>query len=80
MWIKDSSGSPSASVTLLFVAFAVMTVSVLLSLFESIGPLQLRPISESLLATYFTPIIALYGGRRWTSAKYGSTELISSEE
>lgn len=75
MLMRDSTGEKSTSVTLLFVSFGVMTLAVIASMFESIGPIALRQINVELLAAYFTPIIALYGGRRWTTAKYGSAQL-----
>lgn len=70
MWIKRSDGQPSASLTFSFIAFIVTTLWLLLSIFEKIGPLDIRPFNSSEAMAYLIPILALYFGRRLTEAKY----------
>ena len=70
MWLKNSAGEKSATVTLMWIAFLVTTVSYVLSMFEELGGVKLRPFDVGATSTYFIPILTLYGGRRWTSAKY----------
>jgi hypothetical protein len=70
LWIRDTGGFPSVSVTLLVVAFVVTTLAFLASIFVSIGPLAFRAFDVAACSAYFVPILSLYFGRRWTDAKY----------
>jgi len=70
LWMRDSLGKRSASVTLLWISFAVTTIAYLASMFESIGPVNLRAFDVSATSTYFIPILTMYAGRKWTKAKY----------
>lgn len=67
-WIKDSRGFGSVTVTLVFVAFWVTTLSYIASIFDRIGSVSLRPFDVAACASYFIPILTLYFGRRWTDA------------
>lgn len=71
-WMKDSSGTASATVTFAAIAFWVTTVAYLLSIVEKLGPLEIRPFDVAACGTYLIPILSLYFGRRWTDAKLGS--------
>lgn len=68
-WIKDSKGYGSVTVTLIFVSFWVTTLAYVLSIFEKLGPLQIRPFDVAACSAYFIPICTLYFGRRWTDSK-----------
>lgn len=70
MWIKNSAGDRSATVTLMWIAFLVTTVAYILSMFEGFGGIKFRPFDVGATSTYFIPILTLYGGRRWTKARY----------
>lgn len=70
IWMRDSNGLRSASVTLLWISFLVTTVVYLLSLVETIGTLKIRPFDVAAASTYFIPILTMYTGRKWTKAKY----------
>tara|TARA_Y100000310_G_scaffold345054_1_gene461442 strand:- start:1825 stop:2106 length:282 start_codon:yes stop_codon:yes gene_type:complete len=70
MWIKNSDGDRSATVTLMWIAFIVTTIAYIASMFVQIGPVVFRPFDVGATSTYFIPILTLYGGRRWTNAKY----------
>lgn len=72
-WMKDSSGNPSASVTFATIAFCVTTIAYLASIVEKIGSIQIRSFDITACSSYFIPILSLYFGRRWTNAKYNST-------
>jgi hypothetical protein len=71
-WIKNSSGEASLSVTFLTIAFVVTTFNYIASMFESIGPLQVRSFDAGACSAYFIPLLTLYFGRRWTDAKFSS--------
>jgi len=70
IWMKDSTGAASATVTLVAISFFVTTCAYILSFFEKIGPLTIRPFDVSATSVYFVPILSLYFGRKYTSAKY----------
>lgn len=72
-WMKDSSGVPSASVTFATIAFCVTTIAYLMSVVENVGPLHIRSFDISACSSYFIPILSLYFGRKWTDAKYNSS-------
>lgn len=71
-WIKNSSGEASVSTTFLTIAFAVTTLNYAASMFESIGPFQLRTFDVGACSAYFIPLLTLYFGRKWTDAKFSS--------
>lgn len=62
--LKNSDGQKSASFTMMVVAFAVVTLWVIASIFVKIGPLEIRAFSATEGMAYLTPILALYWGRR----------------
>lgn len=71
LWIKDSKGYGSVTVTFATVAFWVTTVSYVMSMVEKIGPVSLRPFDVAACSAYFIPILTLYFGRKWTDSKSG---------
>lgn len=73
LWIRGSNGYASVTTTLVFVSFWVTTISFLLSMFEQIGPLPIRPFDVAACSAYLGMILATYVGRRWTEAKYESS-------
>lgn len=76
LWIRDTKGFPSISVTLLMVAFTVTTLAYIGSVFASIGPVTFRSFDVSACATYFVPIMAHYWGRKYTDSKIGAPVVI----
>lgn len=70
LWIKDSKGYGSVTLTFATVAFTVTTITYILSMFESIGRVTFRPFDVGACGSYFGTIMALYFGRKWTEAKY----------
>lgn len=71
-WFKDTKGTGSVTVTLVFVSFWVTTIAYVFSIFEKIGPLQIRPFDVGASSSYFLPILTLYFGRKFTDAKFNS--------
>ncbi len=67
-WIKDARGYGSVTTTLVFVAFWITTVSYILSMFDRVGPLSIRPFDVAACSSYFIPLITLYFGRKATEA------------
>jgi hypothetical protein len=70
-WIQDSNGNGSVTVTFATIAFVITTIVYFVSMFEKIGPVAIRPFDSAACASYLTPVLTLYFGRRWTDAKYG---------
>lgn len=64
---KQSDGTPSASFTMMAVAFGVITLWLLASVVEEIAGIPIREFNGAEAMAYFTPLAALYFGRRWTS-------------
>ena len=71
--LKQSDGRPSASFTMMIIAFAVVTLWLLVSIVEEAFGLTIREFSGSEAMSYLTPICALYYGRRQTTDKINST-------
>lgn len=71
LWIRDSKGHGSVTVTFVTVAFFVTTLAYVLSIVSKIGPLEIRPFDVSACSSYFIPLLTLYFGRKWTEAKHG---------
>lgn len=69
LWIIGSDGKPSMSATFATVAFVTTTLVYVASIFEKIGPFTIRQFDPAVCATYLTPVLALYFGRRATEAK-----------
>lgn len=66
IWIKNSNGDASMSATFATVAFFVTTILYILSAFQAIGPIELRPFDVGAASVYLTPVLMLYFGRRLT--------------
>lgn len=74
MLLKNSSGQKSASFTMMIVAFAVVTLWLLVSIVAKIGHIEIRQFSGSEAMAYLTPILALYWGRRWQEGQTAAEE------
>jgi hypothetical protein len=66
LWLKDTSGNASASVTFATIGFFVVTLWLLVSIFSKIGHIDIRQFDGGAAMGYLTPLLALYFGRRWT--------------
>lgn len=69
-WIRDTKGYGSVTVTFATIAFWVTTIAYILSMFERIGPLSIRPFDVAACSSYLLPVLCLYFGRKATDAKY----------
>ena len=76
---KQSDDRPSASFTMMIIAFAVVTLWLLVSIVEEAFGLTIREFSGAEAMSYFTPIATLYFSRRWTDAKNSPTTVISED-
>lgn len=73
IWVKDTRGYGSVTVTILLISFWVTTLAYVLSLFEGeIYGLKLKPFDVAAATSYFGGTLATYTARKWTSAKYGT--------
>ena len=78
--LKQSDGRPSASFTMMIIAFAVVTLWLLVSIVEEAFGLQIREFSGAEAMSYFTPIATLYFSRRWTDRNTSSSSDDSGEK
>jgi hypothetical protein len=74
IWLKDSSGYPSVSVTFVTVAFWITSLWFVLSIVSKVGSVEFRAFDPAAAAAYLSPILAMYFGRRYTDAKYGTSQ------
>jgi len=63
-FFKNSDGKKSASFTMVAIAFAVVTLWLLLSIAQKLGSVEIRPFAASDAMAYLSPILLLYFGRR----------------
>jgi hypothetical protein len=70
MWIKNSKGQPSATLTFVTTSFFIVAMSYIASMFVSIGPIQLRAFDAGACSAFFIPLLGLYGARRYTEKKF----------
>ena len=70
-WINDTTGNPSMSATFAIISFAITTAIYVVSIFEKIGPVNIRPFDPGVASAYLIPTLSLYFGRRWTTAVSG---------
>ena len=81
IWIKNSNGDSSASITFLFIAFWVTTFVFMLGHMGEIGigdvNLQFKDFDSTAAAVYYVPLMMLYFKRReFESGKPGSPGLL----
>lgn len=73
MWIRDSKGFGSVTLTFFTVAFWVTTIAYVLGMFEGTIPwvnFKLRPFDVAASASYLGIIASVYTSRKFTEAKY----------
>jgi len=72
LWINDTNGNPSMSATFATISFFVTTIVFIASIFQKIGPVEIKPFDAGAVSSYLIPSLGLYFGRRWTdSSKTG---------
>lgn len=68
-WIKNTNNQPSASLTLIMIAFTVIMFWMVLSIFINPFGIQVTPFNASDAMIVLSPMLALYFGRRHTDSK-----------
>jgi hypothetical protein len=66
LWVKNTDGKSSASLTLVMVAFTVIMLWMTLSIFVNPFGIQTVPFNASEAMIVLTPLLATYFGRRYT--------------
>jgi hypothetical protein len=72
--LRQSDGKPSASFTMVFLAFNVCLLWLFLSIVEGLGPVKVRSFDSGQAMAFLTPLLGLYFGRRFTDSKNSSPE------
>lgn len=72
IWLKDSSGFPSVTVTFVTIAFWVTTLWFIVSIIHKVGPVEFHAFDPVAATSYLGPILGLYFGRKFTDAKYNA--------
>ena len=70
LWLKNTQGQPSASLTMAFIGFLIVTLWLLISIFSKIGKIEIREFDASQAMQYLLPLLCLYGGRRYTDGRF----------
>lgn len=77
--LKQSDGKKSASFTMMVIAFVVITLWLFISIIEEAWGLTFRAFSSTDAMAYFSPLLALYFGRRWTEKDNGNNHEQTTE-
>jgi len=75
--LRQSDGKPSASFTIMFLAFNACLLWLVLSIFEGFGTLKIRPFDASGATLFLSPIFGLYWSRKWTDSKGTVTDVVA---
>jgi len=71
--MKQSDGKNSASFTMMAIGFGVITLWLVLSIFEELWGLKVRVFDPASAMAYLSPLMVLYFGRRYTDSKEASS-------
>jgi hypothetical protein len=78
MWIKNTNGKSDAMLTFAAVSFAVVTLNIFLSSFDSVSfsnfNITFKALDSSIMAIYLGSTFTAYVSRRWTDKKYHKEE------
>jgi hypothetical protein len=74
-WLKNTKGEPSASLTLIVVAFTLIMLHMALSIFVKPFGLDINPFDAGEAMMILTPLLGLYWGRRNTDVKETEIQL-----
>lgn len=70
LYIKDTNGKPSASLTLSMIAFILVALWFLISFINvKIGTWTPKPFNEASALAFLIPCLSLYWGRRFSDDK-----------
>ena len=67
IWLKNTAGKPSVSMTMSVVSFLVVTLWLLVWLVATPFGVPVPAFEAATAMAYLSPILALYFGRRWSS-------------
>lgn len=70
LWIKNSKGLSSASLTFATLAFWITALAYVASIVTKVGPIEFRQFDPAACASFLVPCLALYFSRRHTEAKF----------
>lgn len=70
---KGSDNKESVSLTMMMVAFSVVTLWLLVSIVEKIAGVDIREFSSAEAMAYLTPLCLLYFSRKWSDASMSKT-------
>jgi hypothetical protein len=73
LWIKNSDGKPDATFTMAVIAFAIVTIKILLAgiTIAFMGnEYSMGSLGADEIAAYLTPMFGTYAARRYTEKKY----------
>lgn len=69
IWIRDTRGRPSASLTFAAVAFLIVTLAYACGMLTRVGQVEFRAFDPASASAYLVPILGLYFGRRLTDSR-----------
>jgi len=75
IWIRNTKGEKSASLTLVVVAFTAIMLHMILSIFVNPFGIVITPFKAAEAMLVLTPLLGLYWGRRNTDTKEKEIEL-----
>ena len=78
IWMRDTNGKESASLTMAFVTWLVTMLWYALSIFTKVGHFDIRAFDAQAASFFLTPILALYFGRRMTDDKAAAAAVIAN--
>jgi hypothetical protein len=73
IWMRDSQGNPSATLTFVTITFWLTAFAYIVSVVTKIGPIEFRPFDSTACLAFFGSTASLYWGRRFVSTKYGES-------
>lgn len=80
LWLRDTSGEKSASLTFAVVAFCVTTIAYIGSFVGSIGPIKFTEFDAAACGAYLVPILTLYFSRRFTTENFKKITSVEKNE
>lgn len=78
-WIKNTKGEKSASLTLVVVAFSVIMLHMVASIFVNPFGIAIAPFKAAESMLVLAPLLGLYFGRRHTDIKEKEIDLIHKD-
>jgi len=83
-WMKNTKGKPDSMLTFAFIAFAVVTLNILLATFGRISfrgfEIGLQAMEASTMTAYLGATFTAYVTRRWTDRKYDKSIETAEDE